>query len=1268
MSFLNILLIIGAILVAIFLVLVIVLYIRNNRSAGKIEDAAGRATPAVAGATPAMYTAADFEKRNDDHSILFDSGIEQQKFNASQPFDQEKARFESEKPASKAKPQDEKDSFFIPDEPVVTSKPTATTAAASAGFAADDFFSQLENTTEQPTETFGSPESALMSGDGNGNNGAMADIHEELSRREQRRQDKDRRKAEEKSHANQKKDKGGSTDDMSSFFSGLDNDAPATFGAAASVTPSASAGGFEGWGMEDESAKDTTNPPKEGINPNASGVIAMPAAQTAPAAAPDTLANDLFFAPTATKSAEEIAREREKEETITRIQREMEELRNKNAKDSEVETVRREYEKQLEATRAEQQKNEILHAEQEREKKREEEMRQMQEKFQAEMKALQESLNAEKAKELTPVAAAAAMPDNLREKELERQMQAQKAEFEKYMKDQKAELERQKREEQDRMERARREEEMRQMKEKFQAEVRSLQDALASERNRDRDYSEAARFSSEARGSYATERNTSVTTVDDTRSKELERQLEATRAEFARFVADQKAEKERRDEEERRAKMEAERKRIEEEQKAEFERQQQQHREAIAQMKEQHKEAMALMQAEMADVKTRMREEKDKKSDNYAGLAAEKNEKEEAIAREKQEFETLRREFETMTKEFLKQQKEQMEVLNEERRKAAEAREAAIADTRADAEKATRELFERMREEIAGLKEQTTAKRAEDEEDDEGVAEIERTLATQGDELTNISHAMQQLLEERKKSREEAQALKEEFEQERIENQKRLEEQFQMLKNGLEKQKQAEFEKVVQNIEQKQMESELAAAHAQLEVEERDALIEERDAIIESLRREKDQNEAELRRQYDELQQQVEKQTQEAIRQSEEVERQLKEQYDAYKDSIASEAKDLEQKNRELLKKLEKASAHSEEELRARIADQLRAEYDQNERLLSEKYLQLRTELQRESKQLAEKSDEVKQEMDEVRRQRELIAMQSASSSEVYEVERHRLEIEHQAELERLEREHRAEKHRLEQEIRAEIAATPGVATVVQTVVDTEEVERLKAQLQYQYQQNELALRQKYEAMQAEVQRNEQVIEARRAELAIKEEQITTEERRIFEQSREVHTLITERSYTKEERNRILADYRVKIEELRERLRANEKSIRENNKEYVPLRRIKDTLDRDLRLLRKREAIVAKQQVMVYGVNNITTLDPERIKKLKQDTDQVAGLRTSVANCEDIMARNKDRYPTLASLDRVLKSTNEQIRTDIKEVEEAIMFFENYVPGNGDKK
>jgi hypothetical protein len=771
---------------------------------------------------------------------------------------------------------------------------------------------------------------------------------------------------------------------------------------------------------------------------------------------------------------------------------------------------------------------------------------------------------------------------------------------------------------------ARREEEIRRISDKYNADIRLMQDRLAGEHG------------------------TTVERGVSARESELLRKIDEQRAELDAIIAEKEAEQERILADERRARIRAKRQREQDERKAEMARQQEMFNQAIAQMQAQHTNTLATMQMEMEELRNRLGNVGDKKV--AAELKTEEKVKEQEIKRELHEFEVLRAELERTTKDLLERQRDEMREIMEKN----VAFDESVKMNREVAESANRELFAKMSEEIDQLRGQI---------EKQVVVGAGDAVATNADEISNIGVVMQQLAEERKHSREEAARLKQELDDERIENQKQLGLQFEALKNAFEEQKQAEYEDALKFLNDKVAEETVAAEQIKLERAERDAL-------IENLKREKAQYEDELRRQYNELKRETEERAAAAIRQSEETERALKEQYDAYKANLTSETREIGEKNKQLRDQLEKAQKAIKtasgaqsidiEAERAKIAEQLRGEFEQNERLLSEKYMQLRTELQRESRQLADKSEEIKQEKDEIRRQKDELAKQNVAANKEFETEQKRLADELKAESARVERELKDEKERLERE-NARLRASAGTATV-QTVIDVEEVERLKSKLQREYEENEKALKDRYYAMQEEAKRNEMAIEARKAELQKKEEFISTEEKRIQRESVEVHTMITERSYTTEERDRILADYRAKIIELQNRLKVNDKAIRENNKEFVPLRRIKDTLERDLKLLRKREAIVAKQQVLVYGVNNITSLDPERVKKLEQDVKQLTGLQQSVANCEEILNKNKDRYPTLHSLDKVLKQQNSQLLSDIDEINQTIKFFESYTP------
>jgi hypothetical protein len=1207
---LAILLIVAAGLVGVFSVLVVTLYIvngvKNHRDTGRDE----------------------FEKRNDDREVyVLDTAKEAEKYSADQKYhdglaqlEADRLAFEKEKEDMKAKAEAEKaakeaEAAIVPSAEIVPSN--------------DDFFA--EATDERRGD----------------------DLREELSKRDQKRAEKERQRAQaiaEREAA--KAAKHAPKNEQSDLFGfGNDDGAPAMGGGD---NP------FSAFGIETEHSK----PEGHGHEAHESkasggdfglfgdiwggGEAAKGAGKAAGAAAAAHEAASAFGGAFEMPAAavEKGFEAKERNAGAAFMAAGVAAANDNKELDYEIKDLKRQSER----------------AEREAEKERERyeaDMRKMAERFEKDMKSLEEKLASERVLQDRLSREKPQAVDNTRERELELAIEKQKSEFGAMMQEHKMEQERmqmqfkaeQEREKAERLaekEKEKREAEINDIKEKFRDEIDDLREELVAVQHK-KIAAESASVPVIAAASAP---------ILSERERELEKRLDEVHAEFKRFLDEKKAEEDRRAMEERKRQIALKRKREADERKAELLAQQHQFQAAIEAMQAQHKEALQVLQSEMVDLKTKLKHE-DKQSAEYEEARAEKAEKEEAIEREKREFEILRKELERQNREMLEKQKEQMD---EYMQKTA-AFEANLQQNKATVDTATRELFAQMSEEIERLRTQI---------DEQGG----RKTKEQSEEIASLNTAMGQLLEDRKRAREEARILQEEFEAERNENQKRLSEQFDALQKALESQKQKEYEEAIRKIEKKKAEEfEITNAQAQLEREEREAL-------VEGLRREKAQYEAELRRQYDELKREMEAKIDMAKAESEQVEAQIKAQYEEYKASIAEDARELENRNRALAKELDRAekerakaeARHASIDIeaeRAKIAEQLRDEYDQNERLLSEKYMQLRSELQRESRQLAEKSDEVRQEMADIEKQRAILEKQASASKGEFEDERRRLADELAADKKRIEDELKAEKKRLEEEnrkLRDEMAKNPDVRVVEKiveiekAVIDMGEVERLKEQLQRDYEANERLLREKYSAMQSEMQHEQAVVKARHAELEGKEKQIAAAEARVADQSREVHAAIADRNYSAEEKARILADYREKLESLRERLRLNEKSIRDNNREYVPLRRIKDTLDRDLKLLRKREAVVAKQQVLVYGVNNITTLDPERVKKLEQDVKQLTGLQSSVANCEEILAKNKDRFPTLVNLDKVLKTQNSQIQSDIEELQESIKFFENYVP------
>ncbi|MCM1404196.1 MAG: hypothetical protein NC133_01655 [Prevotella sp.] len=512
-----------------------------------------------------------------------------------------------------------------------------------------------------------------------------------------------------------------------------------------------------------------------------------------------------------------------------------------------------------------------------------------------------------------------------------------------------------------------------------------------------------------------------------------------------------------------------------------------------------------------------------------------------------------------------------------------------------------------QRAEIEAAKEQADAENKEQQTQDVNeqtnaiIASFKEEMNRQYEEFLN---ALKEKKEEAENAQKEYEAL---VEQASEADQAAIKEQQFDVQEMME---QLREERQAARAEAQALREELEAQRIETEAKLMKQLSEVKEGLVSEL-----SSELEIKEKFDAMEREIEAHNQEKLQQNEAEEARIKQEYEEFKQRIADEVVALEEKNAALQAELEKARAEKDNDDEAK-----QAEYEENEKRLREKYMQLRNELMKEAEQVTKQSEEI------------------AAEKQAIEDKKKDLE---------------EEKARLQNEVamlKQQVLEIKTQDNDQNGTITEEQLAEVRASLEAEYQQREKEMLDKLEE-------EKQALVAREAQLKLKETNIEHEEERIREQSKAVTTMITNREYTKEERERLVLDYSLKLQDLEDRLRQNEKALRENNREFIPLRRIKNTLDRDLRLLRKREAIVAKQEVLVYGVNNISTVDPERIKKLEQDIKQLTGLQQSVANCETILNKNKDRYPTLENLDKVLRAQNEQIHRDLEEVKAAMAMF-----------
>lgn len=141
--------------------------------------------------------------------------------------------------------------------------------------------------------------------------------------------------------------------------------------------------------------------------------------------------------------------------------------------------------------------------------------------------------------------------------------------------------------------------------------------------------------------------------------------------------------------------------------------------------------------------------------------------------------------------------------------------------------------------------------------------------------------------------------------------------------------------------------------------------------------------------------------------------------------------------------------------------------------------------------------------------------------------------------------------------------------------------------------------------------------------------------------------------------NLTLEEYEQRLETLTQRLKDNDKQLKSVKKEYLPLARVRKSLENDQKKLRRRESLVAKQRVILYGVNNFGDIDEEKAKKLEEDQELLDGLKASVAHCEEVLEKNKERLPILENTYNILVENSNNLKADIAETNAKIEELKN---------
>jgi len=204
--------------------------------------------------------------------------------------------------------------------------------------------------------------------------------------------------------------------------------------------------------------------------------------------------------------------------------------------------------------------------------------------------------------------------------------------------------------------------------------------------------------------------------------------------------------------------------------------------------------------------------------------------------------------------------------------------------------------------------------------------------------------------------------------------------------------------------------------------------------------------------------------------------------------------------------------------------------------------------------------------------------------------------------------------------------------------------EEEKAAAEAKLKDAEDASRQEKEQLEKEIELLKKQLETANSTVVTLTQQVNEKPEVVYEK------VVTDNGMTREELEEKLAT-------LKARLKANEKELSLNKKDFLPLKRVNMTLASDEKKLRRKEALVAKKKVLLYGVNNYVDIDEEKAKELAEELDLLEGLKLSVQHCEEVMKANKDRYPILEKANAILTKNVEDLKADIAEIEARLAEF-----------
>ena len=131
-------------------------------------------------------------------------------------------------------------------------------------------------------------------------------------------------------------------------------------------------------------------------------------------------------------------------------------------------------------------------------------------------------------------------------------------------------------------------------------------------------------------------------------------------------------------------------------------------------------------------------------------------------------------------------------------------------------------------------------------------------------------------------------------------------------------------------------------------------------------------------------------------------------------------------------------------------------------------------------------------------------------------------------------------------------------------------------------------------------------------------------------------------------------DYNVRIQTINDSLARLEKDLAKASREVNKFEKTTARKERNEKLLDRKSAELANLNLVLYNVNNIEDIDPEKKKKQEALMEHITELKASIKTADEFLSANQEKYQNSKKIKDFLTGEKARYNEEIAELEQLI--------------